>query len=155
MSAFVAEHAERFHAFAVAAPLPRAFALFEPEGERAWAEGWNPVYLQPADGRAGRGMVFTTSHGNEATVWMMVRHEPAQGLVEYVRMTPGSRIGRVLVQCSALDAGRTRVNVVYALTGLSEAGNAVIRDFDAARFARFIDGWSASIDRVLSGQPRG
>ena len=154
MSAFVAEHAERSHAFVVAAPLRRAFALFEPEGERAWAEGWDPVYLQPADGRPTRGMVFTTSHGNEATVWMMVRHEPAQGLVEYVRMTPGSRIGRVLVQCSALDAARTRVNVVYALTGLSAAGNAVIRDLDAGRYERFIEGWSAAIERVLSVELR-
>ena len=154
MSAFRAEFAERSHAFVVARPLREAFALFEPEGERAWAEGWDPHYLQPADGRAVRGMVFTTTHGNEATVWMMVRHEPAQGLVEYVRMTPGSRIGRVLVHCSALDAARTRVNVVYALTGLSEAGNAVIRDLDAARYERFIEGWSAAIERMPSGKRR-
>ena len=153
MSTFVAEYAERSHAFVIAAPLREAFAFFEPEGERAWAEGWDPHYLQPTDGRAVRGMVFTTSHGNEATVWMMVRHE-VPNLVEYVRMTPGSRIGRVLVQCTALDGARTRVNVVYALTGLSEAGNAVIRDLDAARYERFIEGWSTSIERVLSGKRR-
>src|SRR5688572_23036064 len=102
MSAFKAEHVERSHAFVVPLPLARAFTFFEPEGERAWAEGWNPTYLHPADGRPERGMVFTTDHGNEHTVWMMIRHEPPN-LVEYVRMTPGSRMGRVLVQCSAMD----------------------------------------------------
>jgi hypothetical protein len=149
MTDFRAAHAEHVHAIVVPLPIAQAFPFFEPEGERAWAEGWNPNYLNPTDGRTIRGMVFTTDHGGEDTVWMMVRHEPPS-LVEYVRVTPGSRIGRVLVQCSALDASRTRVNVVYALTGLTEKGNAMIRDLTPADFARFIDSWSESIGRVLS-----
>lgn len=149
MSAFRAEHVERAHAIALPLPIAQAFSFFEPEGERAWAEGWNPHYLNPTDGRAARGMVFMTDHGGEDTVWMMVRHEPPS-LVEYVRTTPGSRIGRVLVQCTALEAARTRVNVVYALTGLTEKGNATIRELDPARFARFIDSWSDAIMSSLS-----
>jgi hypothetical protein len=150
MSAFRAEHVERSHAFVVPLPLERAFTFFEPEGERAWAEGWDPTYLHPADGRAERGMVFTTDHGNEHTVWMMIRHEPPN-LVEYVRMTPGSRMGRVLVQCSAMDATRTRINVSYALTGLTEKGNTLIGEVDEAAFARFIGSWSEAIARFLEG----
>jgi hypothetical protein len=147
---FRAEHSERGHAFTVAKPLHEAFRLFEPEGERIWAEGWNPVYLYPADGKAGAGMVFTTSHGNEETIWTMTRHDPAAGLVEYVRTSPGSRIGRVLVQCSALDAARTRVNVVYAFTGLSESGNARIRELDEARYREFVESWGKAIERALA-----
>ena len=149
MTAFRAEFAERAHDFTVALPLADAFQLFTPEGERVWAEGWNPQYLQPADGRATRGMVFTTAHGNEDTIWMMVRHEPTQGLVEYVRCTPGSRMGRVLVQCSGLDERRTRVNVVYALTGLSEKGNEQIRKLDEAHHRHFIDSWATAIERAV------
>jgi len=152
MSAFRAEFAERAHDFTLTLPLPEAFHLFTPEGERVWAEGWDPKYMQPADGRAARGMVFTTAHGQEDTIWMMVRHEPAQGLVEYVRCTPGSRIGRVLVQCSALDAQRTRVNVVYALTGLSESGNERIRELDEAHYRRYIASWEESIARALKAR---
>ena len=152
MSAFRAEFAERAHDFTLALPLAEALQLFTPEGERAWAEGWDPKYLQPADGRAARGMVFTTAHGGEDTIWMMVRHEPAQGLVEYVRCTPGSRIGRVLVQCSALEATRTRVNVIYALTGLSEPGNARIRELDEARYRHFINSWESAIARALKAR---
>ena len=150
MRAFRAEHAERAHAFTVDRPLAEALRLFEPEGERLWAAGWEPRYLNPEDGVAARGMVFTTGHGGEDTVWMLVRHEPAQGLVEYVRVTPGSRIGRVLVQCSRLEAARTRVNVVYAFTALTESGNAYVRAMDAARFSDFIESWSVAIAKALS-----
>ena len=41
MNDFRAEHIERFHAFNVALPMATAFKLFEPEGERAWAVGWD------------------------------------------------------------------------------------------------------------------
>jgi hypothetical protein len=151
MSAFAAERVVRSHSFTLELPARRAFALFEPEGERAWAEGWSPAYLHPADGRAERGMVFTTDHGHEATIWTMVRHEPQAGVVEYVRTTPGSRTGTVLVQCAPLDAARTRVTVVYTLTGLSEQGNAKLRELDEARFRDYIDSWESAIRR----QPRG
>ncbi len=148
MSAFRAQYIERSHSFVVAMPMRQAFPLFEPEGERRWAQGWLPTYLQPADGRATRGMVFTTSHGEEETIWMMVRHEPAAGLVEYVRTTPGSRTGRVLVQCAALDAVRTRVTVIYALTGLSEAGNARLRELDEANYRSYIETWAEAIGKL-------
>ena len=149
MSAFRAEHVERAHSFAIALPVARAFPLFEPQGERLWAEGWDPVYLHPADGRAVKGMVFTTSHGHEETIWTLVRHEPATGIVEYVRVTPGSRTGRVLVQCTALDAGRTRVHVIYAMTGLTEAGNARVRELDEPRYREYIESWATAIGKTL------
>jgi hypothetical protein len=145
VSAFVAERAVRSHSFTLDLPSRQAFALFEPEGERAWAAGWNPRYLHPSDGRAARGMVFTTDHGNESTLWTMIRHEPRDGVVEYVRVTPGSRIGYVLVQCAPLDAAHTRVTVIYSLTGLTKEGNEAVRAMDEARFAAFIDSWRSAI----------
>ena len=145
MSAFVAEHAVRSHSFVVALPVARAFPLFEPEGERAWAEGWNPRYLYPPGGKAEQGMVFTTSHGNEETVWMMTRHEPTAGIVEYARITPGARAATVLVQCSSLDLARTRVTVIYVLTALSEAGNAWVRDMDEDHYRTYIESWEKAI----------
>jgi hypothetical protein len=144
-TAFPAVHVERSKSFVVELPVDRAFPLFEPEGERAWAKGWDPEYLHPrATTKAERGMVFRTRHGAEETLWTVVRHDPADAIVEYVRVTPGSRMGRVLVQCARMDAMRTRVTVIYALTGLSEAGNAALREFDAA-YDAFIDSWAAAI----------
>jgi hypothetical protein len=142
---FGGERATRSHSIVVALAAPEAFRLFEPEGERAWAQGWDPQYVHPRDGHAEAGMVFTTDHGGEHTVWMMTRHEPAAGIVEYVRTTPGSRIATVMVQCAPLAAARTRVTVIYVFTGLSEAGNANIRAMDDARFRDFIEGWGKAI----------
>jgi hypothetical protein len=146
MGAFAGARAVRSHSFFVALPLREAFALFEPEGERAWAQGWDPHYVHPADGRAEQGMVFTTTHGSEETIWHLARHDPAGGVVEYLRVTPGSRLATVLVQCAEAGARRTRVTVVYAFTGLSDAGNEYVRAMDEARYRAFIDGWSTAIE---------
>ena len=143
---YAAERAVRSHSFVLALPHARAFPLFEPEGERAWAKGWDPKYLHPSDGRTEAGMVFTTSHGGEETVWLMTRHEPAAGIVEYARVTPGSRVATVLVQCARLDAARTRVTVIYAFTALSEVGAAYVRGMDEHHYSEMIDGWAKAIE---------
>jgi hypothetical protein len=145
MSAFQGERAARSHSFFVALPAERALRLFEPEGERAWAHGWDPQYVYPVGGRTEQGMVFTTSHGGESTIWTMTRHDPRAGVIEYLRMTPGSRVATVLVQCAPMDAARTRVTVVYVFTGLTDAGNAYVRGMDEAHYRAFIDGWEAAI----------
>ena len=147
---FRAERIERSHALVVELPLAEAFTWFEPEGERAWAEGWDPRYHHPSDGRAERGMVFTTGHGGELTLWTMIRHEPANGLVEYVRSTPGSRTGTVLVQCSALDERRTRVTIVYTLTAITPEGNEVLRAMGEERFRIYIESWEAAIAKAIA-----
>jgi hypothetical protein len=144
---FVAERAVRSHAFTLARSAREAFALFTPEGERAWAQGWEPLYLFPRDGRAEAGMVFTTAHGGEETIWTMTRHEPAAGIVEYVRTTPGNRTATVLVQCAPRGEAGTRVTVIYAITGLGEAGNRYVREMDEARYRDFIDGWKKAIEK--------
>lgn len=143
---FVAERAVRSHSIVLDRPASAAFELFTPEGERAWAPGWDPVYLHPRDGRTQAGMVFTTCLAGEETVWTMTRHDPAQGIVEYVRTTPGNRTAVVLVQCAPLGDRRTRVTVVYAITALAEAGNGYIGEVSAARFRGFIDGWKLAIE---------
>ena len=148
MTPFVPEHVERAHALVVQRPLAEAVLLFTPEGERAWAAGWNPQYRHPADGLLQRGMVFTTGSGEEHTIWTVVRCDVDDGMMEYVRTTPASRTGTVLVQCSALDAARTRVTVVYALTALTESGNAILRELTEAKFREFIASWEDAIARI-------
>ena len=145
MSGFRGERAVRSHAFELPMALSRAFALFEPEGERAWAPGWDPKYVHPADGRAQKGMVFTTDADGEETLWLVLRHEPGAGAVEYARITPGNRAAIVRVLCEALARDSTRVTVSYEYTGLSEAGNAYVRSMDEPRFKEFIESWQGLI----------
>jgi hypothetical protein len=150
MSGFEAERAVRSHVFTVPLPPVEAFRLFEPEGEREWAQGWDPRYLYPHDGTAQPGMVFTTRHGNESTIWNLTRHDPQAGVVEYLRVTPGSRLASVLVQCAAVGSDQTRVTVVYTFTALSEAGNDYVRAMDEGHYRAFIEGWGTAIEAALA-----
>ena len=143
-------HIVRSHSLVVERPLAEAFECFTPEGERAWAKGWEPRYHHPEDGRLERGLVFTTGGGAEHTIWTVMRLDRPH-LVEYVRTTPGSRTGTVLVQCTALGDSRTRATVVYSLTSLTEAGARVLREMDDAAFQRFIESWEQSIAEALAG----
>ena len=145
-----AMHVARSHSLVVEKPLAEAFLLFTPEGERAWAEGWDPTYRHPEDGKLERGLVFTTGSGAESTIWTVIRFDPPN-LVEYVRTTPGSRTGTVLVQCSALDDSRTRATVVYSLTSLGAEGEKTLKALDDGAFVRFIESWEQSIAKAIAG----
>jgi hypothetical protein len=152
MENFAGLRAERSHSFVVAVPLAEAFELFTPEGERLWAHGWDPVYIHPADGRTEQDMVFLTSHNDESTIWTLVRHDPPAAIVEYLRVTPGSRIASVMVQCAVMDEAKTRVTVMYRFTGLSDAGNDYVRSMDEPQFSAFIDGWGTAISAALAAR---
>lgn len=138
-------HVVRSHTFTLERPPAEALELFTPRGERAWAKDWDPAWHWPPDGETRVGMVFTTEHGGEHTIWAMTRHEPDRGIVEYVRITPGSRVGVVRVQCSAAGEASTHVEVRYEITALSEAGRAMLETIDEATFASFIESWRAAI----------
>jgi hypothetical protein len=142
-------HVVRSHALTVEKPLAEAFTFFTPEGERSWAQGWDPRYHHPEDGRLERGLVFTTGGGAEHTDWTVVRLDPPN-LVEYVRTTAGSRTGSVLVQCAALGNERTRATVVYSLTSLTSDGEKMLAALDDAAFERFIASWEESIAKAVA-----
>ena len=148
MPTFAGERALRSHSFDLPLPSSQAFRFFEPEGERSWAPGWNPVYVVPADGHLEKGMVFTTGEGADHTIWIVLGLAPSAGAVEYARITPGARLAIVRVQCSQIDPSRTRVTVSYEFTGLSEAGNAYVRSMDEASYRAFIESWGETIRRV-------
>jgi hypothetical protein len=150
--AFRAARAERSASFELPLAASDALALFTPEGEKRWAEGWDPEYVHPPDGRIEAGMVFRTAIGGEDTIWTVARYDPDAGFVEYVRCTPSSRIAVVGVRCTALGAMRTKVAVRYAFTGLSEAGNRWIGGMDERRYAEFVDSWRAAIEAALAAQ---
>ena len=109
--------------------VDEAFPLFTPEGERHWIEDWNPRYLYPANGETIAGMVFTTGEGAETTYWTVIDYDHPNHAARYSRVTPGVRSVLVDVTCRAISMAETEVTVRYALTGLSETGNAMIEDF--------------------------
>jgi hypothetical protein len=122
-------------------PVEQALKLFTPEGERIWADGWDPQYPE-ADRREGPGAVFTTEHGGHQTTWIMVDHGP--GGVRYARVTQGMTAGTVAVDVVESSERSTRVRVTYDLTALTSAGEAWLEAFDAD-YDTAIGGWSSEI----------
>ena len=99
----------------------------------------------------GAGAIFTTAHGGEDTLWMVLRFSPSEGVAEYARVTPGSRGGTVHVALEAVGRGRTQATVTYDLTSLSDAGDQVLAAFTESAYAAMLADWEQK-DRP--GDPR-
>ena len=129
----------------VGLPPEQAMALFTPEGERRWTEGWDPQYPEP-DRREGAGAVYMTGHGSHQTTWIMVDHGP--GRVRYARVTEGLTAGTVAVDLVGSHEGSTQVRVTYDLTSLTPAGETWLEAFDAD-YDGEIGEWATEIAAAL------
>ncbi len=141
-------HVEISGTIRIAAPPAAAFRFFTPDGERAYVAGWEPEYLHPADGTLREGLTFRTRHGGEETLWL-VSHLAEPRAADYVRVTPGSRIGVVSVRLDPAAGSASDVTVTYRLTSLAPAGDAVVGEF-ARTFPEFLAGWERSINGLLA-----
>jgi Polyketide cyclase / dehydrase and lipid transport len=123
----------------VEVPLPpdKALALFTPEGERAWAPGWDPQF--PSGEETSPGTTFTT-HGGR-TVWVIADRTPDS--MRYARITPGVHAGTVEVRCEPAGPG-TRAHVTYDLTAL---GDRATVDHFAEGFPAMLADW----ERLIAG----
>jgi hypothetical protein len=131
-------------------PPDHAMALFTPEGERLWADGWDPNYPEPRR-REGPGAVFTTGHGGHQTTWIMVDQGARD--VRYARVTEAMTAGTVAVEVVGTREGSTQVRVTYDLTALSPAGETWIDAFDAD-YETAIGEWATEIAAALESPGR-
>ena len=138
------------HRIELPLPVAAAFPLFTPKGEEAWAPGWAPHYLHPADGEIREGMVFRTDHDDETTLWGCVVYRPQAHHVRYARVTPASRFGFVDIVCRRLADDRTEVAVGYDYTALTPEGERLLARLDEPCFAAMIDGWRDEITAALT-----
>lgn len=119
----------------LAAPLD----LFTPEGERAWAAGWDPSYPAPAADDSEPGTVFQTRHGTHPGTWIVASREPGRS-IRYTRVIADQDAGTVTV---TLDS-ETQLTVSYDLTALSEPAAAHLAQF-AASYPEFLAHWEQAI----------
>jgi hypothetical protein len=150
---FQARHEKVTHRITLPLAADEALELFTPEGERLWIAEWNPRYQYPANGETIDGMVFLTGEGGELTYWTMMDFDIVRHRVRYSRVTPGSRSAVVEVVCIPGGNRQCHVEVSYALTGLSEEGNASIDAFVGDAYAAMIEGWREKIIEHLERSP--
>lgn len=146
-------HIERSATIRVRLAPPKALSLFTPEGEREWVAGWDPAPVHAPDGSLSReGAVFRTTHGGEETVWLVLRVDRRAGAADYVRITPGSRLGTVGLRCRDDGDGGTVVEVAYRLTALSPAGAEVLEAITPEVFEADIRAWQHAIEDLLAAR---
>jgi hypothetical protein len=151
-SRFIARHVDHSATLTVARPLEGAMALFTPEGEREWIPGWAPEYFFRAEDD-GPDTAFRTTEGGEETLWMVLDADLEDGSAGYARVTPGSRMGTVMIDGEAIDNTSCWITVTYELTALSEVGNAVLKAFTAKAFAAMIREWERAIAALDATRP--
>jgi hypothetical protein len=132
--------------FEIPVTADAAGALFTPEGERDWAEHWEPRYPDPAATALEPGTVFVTAaHGSES-VWLITA--VAEEAVSYARFDHQGIMGTVEVSWSPTGEGRSRVDVTYRSTALRESARGRLAEF-AAGYDRFLDSWREAIEAAL------
>jgi hypothetical protein len=129
----------------VGLPREQAMALFTPEGERSWADGWDPQYPD-ARRREGPGAVFTTRHDAHEATWIIIDQRP--DIIRYARVVHGVSAGTIAVEVLGSKDGATHVRVTYDLTALTAAGETWLEAF-ARRYATEIAAWAREIDAAL------
>ena len=150
---FQARHEKVTHRITLPLPAEEALELFTPEGERLWIAEWRPRYQYPANGETLEGMVFLTGEGAELTYWTMTDFDIVRHRVRYARLTPSSRSTLVEVVCIPHGDHQCHAEVSYALTGLTDEGNAVIDSYVGDAYVTMIEGWREKILDYLKRSP--
>jgi hypothetical protein len=134
------------HTISVPLPFEEAVRCFTPEGERSWIDGWDPLYPAGRELAGDDGDALDTVWLTAGTTWVVT--ERTGDLRRYARVAAGESAGTVTVGF-APDGERTAVEVTYALTALSEAGEEALDEL-AGHYPEHIDGWARAIaDRLL------
>ncbi len=131
------------------APIATVFPLFTPQGERHWAQGWDPEILYPRDQEVAEGMVFRTREGVEH-VWTITRYDPAAHAIAYNVVAPGILVRRIEVRCRPAGSARTEADVSDSYIGLSAQGNEVIGRLSEANYAKKMAHWKEAIGGYLA-----
>jgi hypothetical protein len=133
------------------AALATVFPLFTPQGERHWAEGWDPQILFPRGRDVAEGMVFQTrDQGDRLLTWTVTRYEQAAHTIAYNVVTPDFLVRTIEVRCRPAGKGRTDVDVTDSYVALSPQGNAFIDQLTEAEYAKKMANWKERIGRYLA-----
>ncbi len=130
-----------------------AIGFFTPEGERAWAPGWDPTY--PAgEPTESPGTVFITAHGDAETVWVIEKIDRGAHTAAYSRITAGHHAGAVRVRCDDQTEGRCVVSVEYDMTALHPDHPQLLDAYNDDSFTAMMTKWATRVTAALHPDTR-
>lgn len=152
MTSFTAKRVGHAHTIQLDDIPARIFPLFTPEQEKKWAPGWDFEWVYTSGNEVEENLIFTTAahdHGQSESIWIISRYEPTDYFIEYQRIEPGLKVGRIRIKCQAGDQKQTLATIEYIYTALSERGNEFIDSFTANEYITFIGHWEKAINYYL------
>ena len=129
------------------------FPLLCPVRETDWIEGWDPLLVVSESGVAEPDCVFVTAAEPVNAVWFIVRHEPAAGFVQMLKISPTVTACKLSIQLTATPTG-TAAHVTYVHTSLGPAGDAFVAAFTAEHYVQFMQEWEGRLNRYLRLETR-
>jgi hypothetical protein len=135
--AFKARRIARRFTFDVDAPPGVVFPLLCPVRERGWLDGWKADVVYSDSGFAENNGIFTTENQlfGEA-LYVVSRHEPNAGRVEFVIFFPGKCVQKLDLELKPKTGGGTSLTLSRLYTGLSAEGNALLEQITEAVFQK-------------------
>ena len=124
------------------------FPLLCPVREADWIDGWDPISVITHSGVAEHDCVFVTAASPSDAVWYVTRHEPDNGFVEMIKITPLVTACRLTIQLRAIATGSEAI-VTYTHTSLGPEGDAFVASFTNDYYHQFMKDWEARINHYL------
>ncbi len=126
------------------------FALLDPVREREWLEGWDCSIIYSDSGLGEPGCVFETRNADGSeTVWTITKRDEASREIEFVMVTPGSRVGHLYIRLEDSGNNSTKTHIVYTFTSLGASGDSFIESYTEDEFKRRMEWWEKSMNHFL------
>ncbi len=127
----------------------KVFPLLCPVREVDWIDEWDPLIVFSESGIAEPDCVFLTEASPNSAIWYITRHEPGNGFVEMIKITPTITACRLTVQLCPVEGG-SEATVTYAHTSLGPECDAFVASFTEEYYLQFMRDWEARINHYLS-----
>jgi len=125
------------------------FLLLCPVRESDWIEGWNPVSVVSNSGVAEPDCVFITDASPNDAIWYITRHEPGNGFVEMLKITPLVTACRLTIQLDQTPTG-SDATITYTHTSLGPEGDSLVASFTDDYSQQFMRDWEARVNHYLA-----
>ena len=123
--------ATRTYTQRLVAPPARVFPLLCPVREADWIEGWEPQAVFSESGVAEPDCVFLSDADAGHAIWYITRHEPQNGFIEMIKITPAVTACKLTIQ-------------------LRPAGDEFVASFTEEHYRQFMHDWEKRINHYLT-----
>ena len=142
--------------FEISQPVQAVFPLFTPEGEKRWAPGWAYENIMGTNTLNEDYLFLTSTHDHAASdaLWIVKHYDPEAHCVQYYKIEPGEKVGRIDVTCRPSGPRASKVRVTYKYMGLSQNGNRFAARFTKKTYRAFIEDWKRLIESYFAKDTR-